>query len=384
VAVGRVPLGAVLGALLACSSLLPGRTQSPREIFNASVGSVVRVDVQRGLGAGFVIGNDLIATNLHVVDQTGEAKVMFRDGRSFPVTGVRGFDETADLAIVEVGAQDLHPLRLGNSDALGVGDRVYAIGNPLGFDYSMSDGLLAGLRDIQGTASLQVSAAMAPGSSGGPVLNDRGEVIGIARGVVPAGEDLGLATPVKALQALLERSASQPIQPFAAFAEDREQARKRGPATAATGPGGRQRFVPQHPTALLDGCSDDDLRVVFQTISEAIEEGAPVYNRGDTQGCYKIYSEAALDLNDRLSEDCMGGREALLDGLERARRVADPADKAWAMRDSFDGLIDVIGRLVVELRTGQHDSADDPDDDPDDDPGDAPPPPPRAERSSKR
>jgi serine protease Do len=341
----------LLGVLLACRGLLPSQPQSAREIFDASVDSVVRVDVEQGLGAGFVIDRSgLIATNLHVIDQTTDAQVIFRDGRSFPITSVRGIDENADLAIIEVAASDLRALRLGDSDALGVGDRVYAIGNPLGFDYSMSDGLVGGLREIQGVRSLQVSAGLAPGSSGGPILNDRGEVIGVARGIVPAGEDLGLATPVNTLKELWQRAGAQPAQEFAAFAAEREKVRESRPAAAAAG---RQRAIPEHPTALLDGCSDDDLRMTFQMISEAIEEGAPVYNRGDTQGCYEIYSEAALDLNDSLSDDCMGGREALLDGLERARGIADPADKAWAMRDSFDGLIDVIGRLVVELREGE-------------------------------
>jgi hypothetical protein len=262
--------------------------------------------------------------------------VIFRDGRTLPVTLVRAIDEAADLAIVEVSASDLPALPLGDSDSVAVGEPVYAIGNPLGFDYSLSTGIISGLRELQGVPSLQISVPLSPGSSGGPILSERGQVVGITRGFVSDTGALGIATAVNALKALRQRADSQPAQAFGEFAAATQQRRE----------GDRPRQVPTHRVAILEGCSDQDLRRSLDGVFAAIEAGAPVYNQGDTEACYRIYESTARELSDRLSPSCVGGRQVLLDGLGRASGQGDYGDKAWALRDAFDGLIDVIGRRV--------------------------------------
>jgi serine protease Do len=322
--------------LVACLGL--GTPPPPERIFARSVPSVVRVEVEQGLGAGFVIDADgLIATNLHVIDATREAKVIFQDGRTFPIARVMAVDEASDLAIIEVPARGLSALPLGDSDSLLVGERIYAIGNPIGFDYSMSDGILGGLRNLRGVPALQVSVAMAPGSSGGPILNQKGEVIGVARGIVPRAESLGFAVPINTLKTLRDAVAEQAPQPFEDFAAMRQA--QRGNI--------RTRDVPTHPLALLNGCSEADMLQIFETIAGAIDAGAPVYNDGDHEGCYRIYEKTAQGLSDRVSATCTGSREALQAGLTRAGTKEGFDDKAWALRDAFDGLLDVIKRRVM-------------------------------------
>jgi hypothetical protein len=310
----------------------------PERIFARSVPSVVRVEVEKGLGAGFVIDADgLIATNLHVIDETREAKVIFPDGRTYPIARVLAVDEASDLAIIEVPAHGLSALPLGDSDSLLVGERIYAIGNPVGFDYSMSDGILGGLRMLRGVPSLQVSVAMAPGSSGGPILNKEGKVIGVARGIVPRAESLGFAVPINTLKTLRDAAGEQAPQPFEDFAAMREA--QRGLI--------RTRDVPIHPVTLLDGCNDGDLWQIFEAIAGAIDAGAPVYNDGNHEGCYRIYEKTAEGLREQLSVTCSGSRDALQAGLSRAGTMESFDDKAWALRDSFDGLLDVVRRRVM-------------------------------------
>jgi hypothetical protein len=102
------------------------------------------------------------------------------------------------------------------------------------------------------------------------------------------------------------------------------------------------RRVPNHDLSLLDGCSSDSLVTAVKAISDAIASGAPIYNAGDHEGCFRIYEGAALKL-DRES-NCKGIRDALGQGLLRAETLKTYTEKAWAMRDAFDGVLDVVAR----------------------------------------
>jgi hypothetical protein len=105
-----------------------------------------------------------------------------------------------------------------------------------------------------------------------------------------------------------------------------------------------KRAVPRHPVALLDGCPQDAQRLVVKMLGEAIEAGAPLYNEGKPAACYHVYDGAASDLVRRLPPACRGAVRALADGQKRAASLEDPVAQAWAMRDAFDGLLDVIAR----------------------------------------
>lgn len=112
-----------------------------------------------------------------------------------------------------------------------------------------------------------------------------------------------------------------------------------GPALPAP-----QRDVPTHDVAILDGCSSADLDLIERRIGQAIELGAPTYNSGDFQGCFSTYERTARDLESRLPSSCKGPTTALASGRTKAATKVRASDKAWAMRDAFDGMLDVIDR----------------------------------------
>ncbi|MBT3220816.1 MAG: trypsin-like serine protease [Proteobacteria bacterium] len=137
------------------------------------------VDFAEGLGSGFVISSDgLIITNHHVIDGVESARVTLRDGRVFPDVQVLTSDPTNDLALLKIEVEGLQAAPLADEQAA-VGVTTYAIGSPLGMEYSLTEGIISAIRDIHGTAFYQMQTPIAPGSSGGPLFNEYGEVLGV-------------------------------------------------------------------------------------------------------------------------------------------------------------------------------------------------------------
>jgi len=166
------------------------------EIFDKSEPGVVRVNVQRGeteevrggVGSGFVFDKKgHIITNAHVVKDATKVVVTFLDGRSYNAE-IIGTDEYTDLAVIKVNADLalLHPLLIGDSSNLKVGEGIAAIGNPFGLSGSMTSGIVSQIGRLLPTDNhysipdvIQTDAAINPGNSGGPLLNMRGEIVGI-------------------------------------------------------------------------------------------------------------------------------------------------------------------------------------------------------------
>jgi len=166
------------------------------EIFEKSEPGVVRVNVQRnesadivnGVGSGFVFDKKgHIITNAHVVKDAKKVVITFLDGRSYNAE-IIGIDEYTDIATVKVNADLglLHPLSLGDSSNLQVGETIAAIGNPFGLSGSMTSGIISQLGRLLPSGNgysipdvIQTDAAINPGNSGGPLLNMRGEIVGI-------------------------------------------------------------------------------------------------------------------------------------------------------------------------------------------------------------
>jgi len=166
------------------------------EIFEKSEPGVVRVNVQRGeteevrggVGSGFVFDKKgHIITNAHVVKDATKVTITFLDGRSYHAD-IIGVDEYTDIAIIKVNSDLvlLHPLSIGDSSNLKVGEQIAAIGNPFGLSGSMTSGIVSQLGRLLPTGNqysipdvIQTDAAINPGNSGGPLLNMRGEVVGI-------------------------------------------------------------------------------------------------------------------------------------------------------------------------------------------------------------
>jgi S1-C subfamily serine protease len=314
----------------------PAASLTPAQIAEKAIPSVVLIRIPTGLGSGFVVAADgRIVTNLHVIAQARSATVVLSDGREFSDVQVMGADYRHDLALLRIGAKGLAPIALGDSARVRVGERVVAIGHPLGLGNTVSDGLVSALRDIgDGLSVLQVSAPISPGSSGGPLLNDRGQVIGVSTLIVTKGQNLNFGVPVDAIKPLLASTKGVPIASWT--------------PEGAGGGGGIVRHVPQHDLKLLADCTIEDLKFVAGRIEQAINAGAPLYDDGNHEACYQIYLAAALEI-DRKVTACKAARRALLDGVKRADGIDGFDAKAWAMRDAFDGMLDVIGRKATAL-----------------------------------
>jgi len=171
----------------------------------------------RGLGSGFIIDKSgVILTNAHVVDQADKVTVRLKDGRALEGK-VQGVDEVTDLAVVKINAGgDLPVATLGSSDSLQVGDWAIAVGNPLGFDNTVTLGIVSTLKRSSAQVGIpdkrldfiQTDAAINPGNSGGPLLNDQGEVIGINTAIRADAAGIGFAIPIdkaKAIASQLQR-----------------------------------------------------------------------------------------------------------------------------------------------------------------------------------
>jgi len=169
---------------------------------------------QQGQGSGFVLDKQgHILTNNHVIDNAQRVEVTLSDKHKYKATVV-GIDKQHDLALLLINAPNLVPATLSESSGLVVGQRVYAIGNPFGLSGTMTRGIISAIRSIgvQGGApiedAIQTDAAVNPGNSGGPLLNSRGEVIGITTLIASAGADqsagIGFAIPINTAKSVLD------------------------------------------------------------------------------------------------------------------------------------------------------------------------------------
>jgi hypothetical protein len=139
-----------------------------------------------------------------------------------------------------VEATGLRPLRMGSDTRMEVGDKVYVMGNPLGMSGTFSDGMVSGKRPLEGVAMLQISAPISPGSSGGPVMNERGEVIGVATMMVMGGQNLNMAVPAHYLQPMMEtRGTPRTFSPAALVASPQAGLARVGEHVGPHRPGGR-------------------------------------------------------------------------------------------------------------------------------------------------
>ncbi len=183
-----------------------------RRFFGENIPSEPRQRVERGSGSGFIINSaGQILTNSHVVDGADSVTVTLKDGRSFQGK-VLGEDPVTDVAVIKIEANKLPILSIGNSDILQPGEAVIAIGNPLGLNNTVTSGIISATgrssRDIGASDKrvdyLQTDAAINPGNSGDPLLNVRGQVIGMNTAIIKGAQGLGFAIPINTVQKIAQ------------------------------------------------------------------------------------------------------------------------------------------------------------------------------------
>jgi S1-C subfamily serine protease len=165
-----------------------------------------------GTGTGFLVQDGLVVTNHHVVEGAFRVEAVLADERKVRATGIVALDEDLDLALLRLEPVALRPLQL-DTGTVEPGDRVIVLGSPLGLSLSVSDGIVAALRPLGlggdtglNSPLLQITAPISPGSSGSPVLNTRGVVVGVAQAVLIEGQNVNLAVPADSVRALLAKS----------------------------------------------------------------------------------------------------------------------------------------------------------------------------------
>lgn len=190
---------------------------TPREIAAAAFPSVVQLSLRDPSGqrvcvaSGFFVGPGIVATSFHVLDGAvgGEAKTIGQDIR-YQIEGVVAYDERHDLALLRINGTTGPALAVEESDVIAVGDDVFAIGSPGGYEGTFSQGLVSGVRRVGSVPLLQITAPISRGSSGGPILNARGRVVGVTTALVEGEQNLNFASPAPALRSLVASLTASP------------------------------------------------------------------------------------------------------------------------------------------------------------------------------
>ena len=193
----------------------PPPERTVRELVAQLGQAVVQVRTPSGLGSGFFLNEDgHLITNFHVIE--GETQISIEvyhqrggqlERRPYKQVRIVAMNKFADLALLKIedaGAPKFARVPLGDADALAVGERVFAIGSPLGLERTVTEGILSTkTRQMQGALYLQTTTQINPGNSGGPLFNLRGEVVGVTNMKITFGEGLGFAIPVEQVKFFL-------------------------------------------------------------------------------------------------------------------------------------------------------------------------------------
>jgi serine protease Do len=291
--------------------------------------ALVVLEFEESYGVGFVVGNEgKIVTCLHVVADEPMIRAHFADGRSAQVRKVLATDVRRDLAVLQADLPALEGLEPATQRLVDDGTPLVAYGMVENATRTRwFEGKVGTTQVLGGALTVyQLDGELPPDGSGGPLINASGQVFAVATVAETSSGRVMLGVPWRYVEPLLKQGSVRNLG-----------ALKIKPRKAV------KRDVPQHPLALLADSSAAGLEDVMSEISGAIQQGAPAYNAGDADACFKVYVEAAQRLMQR-RVDCPGVRKALTDGMTKAQGLEDSESRAWAMRDTFDGLLAVIER----------------------------------------
>jgi uncharacterized protein (TIGR02145 family) len=185
--------------------------QDATVIYKNTVSSTVTIETDIMLGSGFFVSKNVIVTNYHVIKDASEVHCWINNSSTrYKIEGYLAVDKSVDLILLKVTGLDRPAIRIATS-SVSPGQKIYVIGSPKGLPASISDGIISGLRDFEGHKLIQITAPISPGSSGGPVLNANGEVIGVSVGQYKDGQNLNFAIPISNLELLLTHMTSSTL-----------------------------------------------------------------------------------------------------------------------------------------------------------------------------
>ena len=390
----QLPLFTLVGVLLSCP-LSNAPAQTVPQIAEKALAATVSLEMQDtngvilGRGSGFFVRPNLIATNYHVIEGAarGTAKLVDRH-RTSTIEGITAIDKTNDLALLKVTMQGIKSLSLADSDTVLIGETVFVAGNPMGLEGTISEGIISSRRDVNITERFQMTAPISPGSSGGPVLNRKGKVIGVSvasyHGL--AAQNLNFAIPSNYLKTLLAQSGtvktfsetfvqteSQKLEQsqstywdfiFRGF--DKEglgdykgaifeytQAIRLDPddALAYINRGNAKRKLGQHRAAISD--YDTAIRLKPDYALAYINRGYAKYKLGQHRAAISDYDSAIrLKPDDDLAYNTRGNAK-----YDLGQHFAAISDYDTAIRLKPDYALAYINRGVAKANLGQHRAA---------------------------
>ena len=182
-------------------------------IVNDVLQSVVSIKTNIGQGSGAVIDRKgYVVTNVHVINgaSTSSIKVVTYSGKTYDASTIVGYDGNADIAVLKIDATDLRALNFGDSDEVKVGEKVIAAGNPAGLAFTVTEGIVSAFRTFQnGIKYIQTDVPINPGNSGGPLINTKGEIIGINNFKAGGFESLGFAISSNNVRSIVNKIISE-------------------------------------------------------------------------------------------------------------------------------------------------------------------------------
>jgi len=299
------------------------RSLSATQIYQRVVQSLVSIETPTGQATAFaVMDGKLLVTNLHAVAGQKELKLTSHQGDKLQFLGVLAFDRKWDLAVLQVD-QALPALSLRATDAVTSGEKVFALGNPLGFEATISDGIVSGVREhMAGMRVLQITAAISPGSSGGPIVAEDGDVIGVATFVVRGGENLGFAMPNRYIRELLTAKPGLSREAFAT-------------ATAADDQSGKNLFQ----SGLYAHCPTADLTSVTKVLGSAVSALEPLLAQGSYGPGLYVFRGATDELSRQLSGKCPAPREQLRHAERTTENLPSERVRLLVLKDLLDAML---------------------------------------------
>lgn len=308
---------------------------STPEIVSRSMPAIVKILADDNYGTGFAVTDrGFVATNLHVIEGRTEISVVLPNGHTEEVSHVVAYDKLFDLAILSIPGLTI-ALPLATLHAPTPGEPVLTIGHPHGFDSTIATGIFSGRHLNDDTlVQWQTTVPLGAGASGGPLIDQRGRVIGIMQSKILEAPHITFAVPVNYLALLLRRAMDDksvpiPIAEFAKQTAPPEIEIESEPVLPTT---------PPVAFDVLKGCSKSDLASIDATSTETIDAAKDLCEAAEFTPCAHLYLGAALALEAHLSLACAGPRGALAGGRTTTLKLSDPEDQAKALRTLFESL----------------------------------------------
>ena len=193
-------------------------SQNAKEIAKKCMASTVSLVMEDNykqplsLGSGFIVDNGKIITNLHVINDAKYGYVTISgESKKHKIEGYFAIDKINDLVLLSVPTLSGKSIEINRNNPE-IGEKIYAIGNPKGLSGTISEGIISGIRNFKNEELIQITAPISPGSSGGPVINNSGKLIGVSVGTLDAGQNLNFAIPTKYVSKLIQKPKTQITQ----------------------------------------------------------------------------------------------------------------------------------------------------------------------------